>query len=69
MSYVDADLQPDEPVDFERLYRARVDDWRPIRTGARLTRPISHLMRTRVDTWPLVHIAATLRDHGAEPAA
>jgi hypothetical protein len=41
---VAAVLTPEERAEFERLYRARVDDWRPVLSGpqpatARLTRP------------------------------
>ena len=39
-----ADLTPDERTEFERRYRQRVDDWRPVLSGpapasGRLTRP------------------------------
>ncbi len=39
-----AELTPDERAEFERLYRERVDDWRPVLSGpapatARLVRP------------------------------
>jgi hypothetical protein len=39
-----ADLTPEERAEFERGYRERVDDWRPILAGPapatdRLTRP------------------------------
>jgi len=39
-----AELTPDELVEFERRYRERVDDWRPVLAGPapatdRLTRP------------------------------
>ncbi|MBF6604220.1 MAG: hypothetical protein IVW53_01370 [Chloroflexi bacterium] len=39
-----ADLTDDERADFERRYRERVDDWRPVLSGpapasGRLTRP------------------------------
>jgi hypothetical protein len=41
---VAADLSPDERAEFERLYRERVDDWRPVLSGpapatGRLVRP------------------------------
>lgn len=41
---VAADLAPDERAEFERLYRERVDDWRPVLSGpapatGRLVRP------------------------------
>lgn len=41
---VAADLTPDERAEFERLYRERVDDWRPVLSGPapateRLVRP------------------------------
>jgi hypothetical protein len=41
---VAAELTPEERAEFERLYRKRVDDWRPILAGPapstdRLTRP------------------------------
>ena len=41
---VAAEVTPAERADFERLYRARVDDWRPVLSGPqpatdRLTRP------------------------------
>lgn len=41
---VAAELSPEERAEFERLYRERVDDWRPVLSGpmpasARLTRP------------------------------
>jgi hypothetical protein len=41
---VAAEVTPEERAEFERLYRERVDDWRPILSGpalatARLTRP------------------------------
>ena len=41
---VAAEVTPDERADFERLYRERVDDWRPVLSGPqpntdRLTRP------------------------------
>lgn len=39
-----ADLTPEERAEFERRYRERVDDWRPVLAGPasatdRLTRP------------------------------
>jgi hypothetical protein len=39
-----AEVTPEERTDFERLYRARVDDWRPVLSGPqpatdRLMRP------------------------------
>jgi hypothetical protein len=41
---VAADVTPDERSEFERLYRERVDDWRPVLSGPqpateRLMRP------------------------------
>ena len=41
---VAAEVTPEERVNFERLYRERVDDWRPVLSGPRpaterLTRP------------------------------
>jgi hypothetical protein len=41
---VAAEVTPEERVEFERLYRERVDDWRPVLSGPRpatdrLTRP------------------------------
>ena len=41
---VAAELTPDERAEFERLYRERVDDWRPVLSGpapatGRLVRP------------------------------
>ena len=42
--FIAADLTAEERAEFERLYRERVDDWRPVLSGPapatdRLTRP------------------------------
>jgi hypothetical protein len=42
--FIAADLTPEERAEFERRYRERVDDWRPILAGPtpatdRLSRP------------------------------
>jgi hypothetical protein len=42
--FIAADLTPEERAEFERRYRERVDDWRPILAGPtsatdRLTKP------------------------------
>jgi hypothetical protein len=49
---VASQVTPDERAEFERLYRERVDDWRPILSGPQMA--TERLMRPDFGTSPIL---------------